>query len=113
MTKPYNASESQLLSVCTPVNGPEQALQSSTQSLDCNSRSNLHLLAVVDDMSYFDSQVNILKTRGVKVVSLPGVTDNANLLPFLLINDHSIVLVKNPKKELIAMLKAVVRTGSF
>mmetsp|Transcript_37983 Transcript_37983/g.49896 ORF Transcript_37983/g.49896 Transcript_37983/m.49896 type:complete len:121 (+) Transcript_37983:213-575(+) len=64
-------------------------------------------------MTYLESQVNILKTRGVKVVTLPSMVDQANLLPFLLINDHSIVIIKNPKRDLLPLLKAVIRTGTF
>ena len=106
--------QSDLLSVCTPWSGSQfLGNNQATTSFDCNSRENLHLLAIVDDMSYIDSQVNILKTRGVKVVNLPSMCDQTNLLPFLLINDHSILVIKNPKKDLLPMLKAIIRTGTF
>ena len=64
-------------------------------------------------MSYLDSQVNILKARGCKIVNLPSLNDQANLQPFLLINDHCILVIKNPKKDLLPMLKAIIRTGQF
>ena len=34
-------------------------------------------------------------------------------MPFLLINDHSILIIRNPKKDLLPMLKAIIRTGTF
>lgn len=82
LAAPYSCtSQSEFLSVCTPLNGQDQynAAQGSSQGGDCNSRTNLHLLAIVDDVSYFDSQVNVLKTKGVKVVTLPSMSDQANL----------------------------------
>ena len=94
------------------MTGPDNVYRSST-NLNCISRANLHLLAILDDMSYIDSQINILKSRGVKTVNLPGMSDQANLLPFLLINDHSIIVIRNPKKDLLPMLKAIIRTGTF
>ena len=106
------------MSVYTPLNGQESfAAQSmgntGSSTSSCNSRQNLHLLAIVDDFSYVDHQVNVLKSRGVKTVNLPSMSDLTNLLPFLLINDHSIVIVKNPKKDLLPVLKSIIRTGSF
>ena len=55
----------------------------------------------------------MLQERGVSIVELPTIYDEKHLLPFLLINDHSILLVRNPKKDLLNMLKQVVRTGSY
>ena len=64
-------------------------------------------------MSYVDNQINILKSRGIRTVNLPAMCDQANLLPFILINDHSILIIKNPKKDLLPMLKQIIRTGTF
>ena len=46
-------------------------------------------------------------------MNLPSMNDQANLKPFLLVNDHSILVIKNPKKDLLPMLKSIIRTGSF
>ena len=118
ISKPYSTSQSELLSVCTPVSAAEHQYNSGNPNAystgsDCNARENLHILAVVDDMSYVDNQINVLKSRGVKTVTLPALCDQTNILPFLLINDHSILVIKNPKKELLPMLKAIIRTGTF
>lgn len=114
MSKPYSSNSSELLSVCTPVTGADYFKNNAASSgSEGNSRENLHLLAIVDDMSYIDHQINVLKSRGVKTVTLPALCDQTNLLPFLLINDHSILLIKNPKKDLLPMLKAIIRTGMF
>lgn len=114
ISKPYDTSQSELLSVCTPISaGADTSFDASKGSGECNSRENLHILAVVDDMSYLDNQINVLRSRGVKTVTLPSLCDQKNLLPFLLINDHSILVIKNPRKELLPMLKAIIRTGTF
>ena len=89
------------MSVCTPMT--EQ--QNICSGFDCNSRENLHLLMITDDMSFINAQVNMLNKRGVKIVQLPSMYDIQNIMPFLLINDHSILIIKNPRKDILGMLK--------
>ena len=51
----------------------------------------------------------------MKIVTLPsnnGQFDAYTLVPFLLLNDHSIILVRNPKKEVMQILKQIIRSGS-
>ena len=68
-----------------------------------------------DDPSYFDLLVKKMRRRGVKITDFPtgqGITDAQTLVPFLLLNDHSILLVRNPKKEVVKILQQIVRTGT-
>ena len=59
------------LSVCTPLT--EQA--NMNIGFDSNSRENLHLMMITDDMSFINAQINMLKQRGVKIVHLPSLYD--------------------------------------
>ena len=98
------------LSVCTPLT---ETPANAGQPYDCNSRENLHLLLITDDMSFINSQIQLLRKRGIKAVHLPSIYDMQNILPFLLINDHSILIIKNPRKDVLGMLKQIIRTGQF
>ena len=44
---------------------------------------------------------------------MPSIYDLQNILPFLLINDHSILIIKHPRKDVLGMLKQIIRTGQF
>ena len=96
------------LSVCTPLTE-----QPAGSAFSCNSRENLHLLMITDDMSFINAQINILKQRGVKIANFPSMYDISILMPFLLINDHSILIVKNPRKDILGILKQIIRSGQY
>ena len=64
-------------------------------------------------MSFIDCQIQLLRKRGIKAVHMPSFYDMQNILPFLLINDHSILIIKNPRKDVLGMLKQIIRTGQF
>jgi hypothetical protein len=71
----------------------------STSEVPPNARQNMHMLIVTDDMGIVDHSIQTLKSRGVRIVQLPSAYDMANLLPFLLINDHSILVIRHPHKD--------------
>jgi hypothetical protein len=52
-----------------------------------------------------------LANKGVKIVEFPGFYDLQSIIPFLLINDHSILVVKNPRKDVLPILKDIIRNG--
>lgn len=67
-----------------------------------------------DDASFFERLVKQMTLKGVKIVSLPSSgaqLDAHTIVPFLLLNDHSIILVRNPKKDVMQTLKQIIRTG--
>ena len=57
--------------------------------------------------------MKLMSTKGVKIVTLPTIYSAADLVPFLLINDHSILVIKNPKKDVIPLLKSIIRSGQY
>ena len=60
---------------------------------------------MTEDMGIIDRKINTLKLKGVKVVNVPSnVYDMPSLLPFLLINDHSVLVLRDPRKELVPLL---------
>ena len=59
------------------------------------------MLVVTDDIGIVDDHINTLRTRGVRISQLPATYDSTNLLPFLLINDHSILVIRHPRKDCI------------
>ncbi len=54
-----------------------------------------------------------MQSKGVKIVNFPTIYDHASIIPFLLSNDHSIIVFRNPKKELLPMLRMIIRRGSI
>ena len=62
----------------------------------------MHLLFVTDEMGIVDHSIQTLKSRGVKIVQLPSA-----------INDHSILVIRHPKKETAQLVKQLVATGKF
>jgi hypothetical protein len=52
-----------------------------------------------------------LKSKGVKIVDFPVIHDPSTVIPFLLVNDHSIVVVRNPRKDVLPLLKLIMRKG--
>ena len=81
------------------------------ETAKCDSKENLNVLAFHDDSSFINFTVKTLRKKGVKIVELPRHYDLPSLIPFLLLNDHSVLLVNNPKKELLPLLKSIIRTG--
>lgn len=52
-----------------------------------------------------------LKNKGIKIVNFPTTYDLQSIVPFLLLNDHSILLVRNPKKDVLPLLKSIIKYG--
>ena len=98
---------SETLTVCTPIADHRENFFGS------HARENLHMLLMVDDLVFVEHQISSLGKKGVKMVTLPTIYDAKNILPFLLINDHSILVVKNPKKDIIPLLKSIILTGQY
>ena len=55
--------------------------------------------------------VSTLRRKGVKIVDFPTIYDAQSIIPFLLVNDHSILIVRNPKPDILPMLKLIMRKG--
>ena len=64
-----------------------------------------------DDATYIDFLISTLKSKSVRIVDFPTIYDPSSIIPFLLINDHSIILVRNPKKDILPLLKLIMRKG--
>jgi len=77
------------------------------------SRDNLNVLLMYDDAVYVEFLVQSMKGKGVRIVNFPTISDHASIIPFLLANDHSIVVFRNPKKELLSMIKMIIRRGNI
>lgn len=69
------------------------------------------MLLLYDDHTYIKHLTDCLKKKGVKVVDFPSIYDKTSLIPFLLVNDHSIIVVRNPKKDVMDLLKLIIRKG--
>lgn len=70
-------------------------------------------MVITDDPNLIVSQAASLQKKGVKITSLPTHYDVKFLLPFFLLNDHSILVVRNPAKELAPILKEIILFGKF
>jgi hypothetical protein len=44
---------------------------------------------------------------------MPSTYDSSNLLPFLLINDHSILVIRHPRKDVAQLVKSLIGTGKY
>jgi hypothetical protein len=75
------------------------------------SRENVNVLYLYDDATYLDFLVQTLKGKGVRIVDFPTIHDPSSLVPFLLVNDHSILVVRNPRKDILPTLKLIMRKG--
>jgi hypothetical protein len=64
-----------------------------------------------EDSNYIDFLVKTMRGKGVRLVDFPSVMDHSCIIPFLLINDHSILVVRNPKKDVLPLLKMIMRRG--
>ena len=74
-------------------------------------RDNVHLLVIQEDVEYLNLLVRILRRKGTKIVDFPTVYDMTSIIPFLLVNDHSIILIKNPMKEVQSLINLIIRKG--
>lgn len=81
------------------------------ETVKCDPKENLNVFVFHDDSSYINFTINTLRKKGVKIVDLPRHYDVPSLIPFLLLNDHSVLLVTNPKKDILQLLKSIIRTG--
>ena len=71
----------------------------------------MNILIFHDDSSFMNFTEQSLKKKGIKIVSFPTTYDLQSIVPFLLLNDHSILLVRNPKKDVLPLLKSIIRYG--
>ena len=74
-------------------------------------RENINLMYLYDDSAYLDFLIQTLKCKGVRIVEFPTIYDASSIVPFLLINDHSIIVVRNPKKDILPLIKLIMRKG--
>eukprot|EP00347_Sterkiella_histriomuscorum_P018336 403345893 len=105
---PEVMSHEDLYTVFTPLAHEEDSTEILSQS---TGRENINLLFVNDDSEHFNSLTSTLKCKGVKVVEFPSTYDAQTTIPFLLMNDHSIIVFKNPKKDILNLLKLIMRKG--
>jgi hypothetical protein len=98
------------LTVYTPLDIHDDNSSSLTSSNQ--SRENLNVLLMYDDAVYVDFLIQSMRAKGVRIMNFPTISDHPSIIPFLLSNDHSIVVFRNPKKELLPMLKMIIRRGA-
>lgn len=104
---------SDLGSVFTPEDYQvEEESKSANFPVD-QSEGRLHSFFILDDVSAFDHQVDILKERGASIFSLPSLSDMDTVLPFLIKHDYSILIAKNPSKSQLNILKQLLRSSSI
>jgi hypothetical protein len=68
-------------------------------------------MLMYDDATYLNFLIQTLRGKGVRIVDFPTIYDHSSVIPFLLVNDHSIIVVRNPKKDILALLKLIMRRG--
>ena len=95
------------LSVQTPLSVDQEAQNMTSKAF----KDNLHLLCFHDDSSYINFTLTSLKKKGVNLTLFPQNYDLNSIIPFLLLNDHSILVVKNPKADVLPLLKNIMRHG--
>ena len=78
---------------------------------DRAARENVNLMLLFDDSTYLEFLISTLRSKGVRLVDFPTIFDMHSILPFLLVNDHSILIVRNPKREILPLLKMIIRKG--
>ena len=97
------------LSVLTPETCPDPKQYEATSKAE--PRNRLHMFVIHDDSAYQDYLLNTIRAKALKIVDLPSLYDSTSLVPFLLLNDHCILRVRNPKKDLLPILKSIIRHG--
>ncbi|CDW78228.1 UNKNOWN [Stylonychia lemnae] len=75
------------------------------------SRENINLLLLTTDSVHIDSLIATMNVKGVKIVEFPNIYEPTSIIPFLLMNDHSIIIFRNPKKDLLNLIKLIIRKG--
>ena len=69
---------------------------------------------MTDDTGVINLHISTLRDKGVKIVELPqGLHDNQSLAPFLMLNDHGVLVIRNPKKETVPLITQIIKKGSF
>ena len=58
-----------------------------------------------------DHLIGTMRKKGARIVHFPSAYDANTIVPFFLMNDHSILVFKNPKKDVINYLKLIIRKG--
>jgi len=96
------------LTVFTPV--PEYPTEEDIQEA-CKGSQNMHLLLISDDPAYLNFTFAGLRAKGTKIVEFPSLYDTATIVPFLLSHDHSIIVVRDPRKDVLGFIKSVSRQG--
>ncbi len=97
------------LTVYTPADFQNESEVSPSSS----ARENVNMMVLYDDYTYIEYVVQTLSSKGVRIVEFPKVYDHASIVPFLLVNDHSIMVVRNPKKDILPLLKLIMRKGQI
>lgn len=64
-----------------------------------------------DDTGYMNFMISTLSVKGVRIVEFPSIYEASSIVPFLLINDHSIIVMRNPKKDILNLIKIIIRKG--
>ena len=64
----------------------------------------MNLLIIHDDIGYLDYLLKIVRKKGVKIVEFPSLYDIESIIPFFIMNDNSIIVFKNPKKDILPIL---------
>ena len=64
----------------------------------------LDLLVAFDDASYVSGLLRQFKDKQVKLVEVPTLYDQEGVHQFLLMNLSSILVIRNPRKDLIQLL---------
>lgn len=70
---------------------------------------NMNLLIISDDFVFFNFLINSLRKKGMKIVDFPTFVDSSSIVPFILLNEHSILVVRNPSNEILAILKQIIK----
>ena len=107
----FEADPSQYMDMSVFTADTAQGSHVNREPTKCDSKENLNIFVFHDDSSFINFTVGTLRKKGVKIVDLPRYYDLQSLIPFLLLNDHSILLVTNPKKDVLPLLKSIIRTG--
>ena len=96
-------------SICTPADDIQglQVAQEKYQS------EYINLLLVSDDCVYFNHLLSTLKRRGISIVDFPVIYDDATAVPFLMANDHSIIVFRNPSPAMAKIIRGVLNTGKI
>lgn len=102
--------EEDCFSLYTPKEFQNDSISAET-SPHTASRENINLLLMYDDAVYLDFLIQTLRNKSVRIVEFPSMYDHTSIVPFLLVNDHSIIVIRNPKKDILPLIKMIMRKG--